>query len=372
MSTFDAAIIGGGLVGSAVAYGLARAGAGAVALVDEGDVAIRASRGNFALVWLQGKGDGMPRYAAWTRQSIELWSDFARELRDATGIEVCYAKPGGVHVCFDDREIAERRRLLERLKAQAEPPGYDFDILDRRALADRLPGLGPDVAGGTYCPHDGHCNSLRLFRALHRAFIQAGGRYLARRRVTDVRAVGDSFVVETAQGPLHAGRVVLAAGHGNAWLAPRLGMQAPVTPNRGQVMVTERFQPILPLPTALARQTNEGTIMLGDSKEDVGFDDRTTTATMREIADKARRAFPFLARARIVRVWGCIRIMPPDGFAIYDRSPDHPNAYAVSCHSGVTLAAVHARLLARWIAAGPLDSRVAAFSGRRFAVRKAA
>jgi hydrogen cyanide synthase HcnC len=63
----DVAVIGGGLVGSAVAWGLARAGA-SVTLLDEGDDALRASRGNFGLVWVQGKGDGMPEYADWTRR----------------------------------------------------------------------------------------------------------------------------------------------------------------------------------------------------------------------------------------------------------------------------------------------------------------
>jgi len=64
----DVAVVGGGLVGAAIAWGLARAGTRVVVL-DEGDVAFRASRGNFALVWVQSKGLGMPEYAAWTKLS---------------------------------------------------------------------------------------------------------------------------------------------------------------------------------------------------------------------------------------------------------------------------------------------------------------
>ena len=70
MEHYDAIVIGGGLVGSAIAYGLARAGLKA-ALLDEGDVAFRASRGNFGLVWVQSKGDGAPHYQRWTRQSAQ-------------------------------------------------------------------------------------------------------------------------------------------------------------------------------------------------------------------------------------------------------------------------------------------------------------
>src|SRR5262245_29669159 len=87
MQRYDAIVIGGGLVGSAIAYGLARAGL-KTALVDEGDVAFRASRGNFGLVWVQSKGDGAPHYQRWTRQSADEWPLIAEELATKTGISV--------------------------------------------------------------------------------------------------------------------------------------------------------------------------------------------------------------------------------------------------------------------------------------------
>src|SRR6266404_6386984 len=99
MRRFDAIVIGGGLVGTAIGYGLARAGLG-VALVDEGDVAYRASRGNFGLVWVQSKGLGAPHYQRWTRRSAEEWALLAAELGDRTGIAVGLQQPGGLQLCF--------------------------------------------------------------------------------------------------------------------------------------------------------------------------------------------------------------------------------------------------------------------------------
>src|SRR6266849_10187786 len=93
MRHFDAIVIGGGLVGMAIGYGLARAGL-AVALVDEGDVAYRASRGNFGLVWVQTKGLGAPHYQRWTRRSAAAWPIFAAELEERTGIAVRHHRPG--------------------------------------------------------------------------------------------------------------------------------------------------------------------------------------------------------------------------------------------------------------------------------------
>src|SRR5579864_666765 len=87
MQRFDAIVIGGGLVGSAIAYGLAREGL-KPALIDEGDVAFRASRGNFGLVWVQSKGLGAPHYQRWTRHSAEEWARFAAELGESTGIDI--------------------------------------------------------------------------------------------------------------------------------------------------------------------------------------------------------------------------------------------------------------------------------------------
>src|SRR6266568_2337899 len=87
MRRFDAIVIGGGLVGTAIGYGLARAGL-AVALLDEGDIAYRASRGNFGLVWVQTKGLGAPHYQRWTRASAAAWPGFAAELEERTGVAV--------------------------------------------------------------------------------------------------------------------------------------------------------------------------------------------------------------------------------------------------------------------------------------------
>ncbi|MDH3452432.1 MAG: FAD-binding oxidoreductase, partial [Gammaproteobacteria bacterium] len=81
------AVLGGGLVGMAIAHGLLRLGK-QVTVFDEGDVAFRASRGNFGLIWVQGKGADMPDYARWTRRSAALWPEFAQLLREQTGVAI--------------------------------------------------------------------------------------------------------------------------------------------------------------------------------------------------------------------------------------------------------------------------------------------
>lgn len=288
---YDAAVVGGGLVGSAIAWGLTRQGL-AVALLDEGDVAFRASRGNFALVWVQGKGDGQPAYTRWTRLSAAEWPRLRDALGEATGIETELHQPGGVHLCFSDAEIEERLALLEWLRQGAGNYGYEYRLIQGSELADMLPGIGPKVIGATWTPYDGHVNSLKLLHALHRAFVSAGGRYLPNARIAAATARPHDFRLGTPSGEILASRVVLAAGLGNRALAPLFGLAAPVVPNKGQVLVTERARQILPLPTTFIRQTGEGTIMLGDLKEDAGFDLSQSPDVMATIAARAVASFP--------------------------------------------------------------------------------
>ncbi|HTU52887.1 MAG TPA: FAD-dependent oxidoreductase [Acetobacteraceae bacterium] len=369
----EIAVIGGGLVGIAIGYGLARPGR-RVSVLDEGDRAFRASRGNFALVWVQGKGVGMPRYAAWTRHSSEVWAGFARELGEETGIDIAHRRPGGFALSLSEAELARRGALMERLMSQPGMEPYPYEFVGRNELRGTLPEIGPDVVGGYYCPLDGEVNSLRLLLALHTGFTRRGGTYAPGHAAARIAPQpGGGFRIETEGGAVAAERIVLAAGIGNARLAPMCGLRAAVRPQRGQVIVTEKAAPFLPYPMHTLRQTDEGGVMIGDSAEEAGADDaRVRLGILGVEAERAARIFPHIGRLNVVRTWSALRVMTDDGFPIYDQSEAYPGAFLCTCHSGVTLAAAHAMTLAPMIAAGTLDPGLSGFSARRFDVPEAA
>ena len=368
---YDVAVVGGGLVGAAIAWGLAREGC-RVALLDEGDRAVRASRGNFALVWVQSKGLGLAAYAGWTVRSSEAWAGFAAALKDETGLDVCFQRPGGFHLALSERELEARANRLKRLHNQPGIVDYKTEILDHGQVAKMLPGIGREVVGASYCPLDGHVNSLRLFRALHTAIHARGVRYLPSHRVESIAREGGAFRVATTQGDVRAGRVALAAGNANMRLAPMVGLAAPMKPERGQIVVTERLRPFLHYPVVTLRQTDEGTVMIGDSKEESVDPSGLTLGVSATEAERAVRQFPLLTNVNVVRTWSAIRVMTQDGFPIYDESETHPGAFVLCCHSGVTLAANHALTVAPMIARGALDRTVLApFGARRFHVQAA-
>ncbi|MEM5338182.1 NAD(P)/FAD-dependent oxidoreductase [Paraburkholderia azotifigens] len=359
----DVLVLGGGLVGSAVAWGLAREGA-RVTVLDQDDGALRASRGNFGLVWIQGKGYGLSPYARWSRSSAARWPSLADALLAETGIDVALRQPGGFHFCFSDDDLAERAKRLGTL--QRELGDYPYQLLDAREVRERLPAIGPDVIGASYTPMDGHVNPLKLLRALHAGMQRRGVKLVGGEEALRIAPESGGFAVQGKRGTYRAARVVLAAGLGNRVLAPHVGLHAPVAPNRGQVLISERVAPFLHYPTLNVRQTDEGTVQFGDSMEEVGFNDFTTTPVLSDIARRGVRAFPLLKNVRLVRTWAALRVYSPDGFPVYDESARHPGAFVVTCHSGVTLAAAHALRVAPWIAGGAMPDEIPAFTGNRF------
>lgn len=362
----DILIAGGGIVGMSLAYGLAREGR-RVTVLDEDDLSFRASRGNFALVWVQGKGVGMPCYARWTMRSAALWRSFASDLEAETGIAIAFEQRGGFSLYLQRQKLEAHMRALTGLMDKLGPEALAVELMDRKALERMLPAIGPDVVGGTYCRLDGHVNVLRLFGALHEACRRRGVSYRPGASVKAITSKDGSFLLSTTAGPFEAERVVLAAGLGNARLAPMVGLAANVSPQRGQIIVTEKLERFLDYPLSTLRQTDEGGVMIGASKEDAGFDIGTSVKVLNSLAADAVRMFPLLARAKVVRSWGALRVMTADGFPIYDASTQAPGAFLVTCHSGVTLAAAHALDLAPCLANHVLPLRFQPFSPRRFA-----
>lgn len=359
-------VIGGGVIGMAVAYGLARAGQ-TVTVLDQGDDVFRAARGNFGLVWVQGKGLNRPEYARWTVGSAKAWPAFATELAALSGVDLELSQIGGLRMGFSDEELAKRAGDMARIRDSIEE-AYPFEHLSATEVRERVPHSGPAVAGAIFSPLDGHVSPLRLLRALVQAFANLHGTLRTGETVEQLDFREGHFYAETAKATHIASRVVLAAGLGNRLLAPQVGLFAPVDPVRGQVIVTERLQPFLRYPTLHVRQTGEGVIQIGDSKEDVGFDERTTVPELAKMSSDAARYFPLLANVNVVRAWGALRVMTPDGYPIYEESRSCPGAFLVTCHSGITLAAQHAGDIADWIRGVSRPAGIQTFTAERFHV----
>ena len=326
---FDFLIIGGGVVGMAVAYGLLRRGQ-KVIMLDEGDDVLRASRGNAGLTWVQGKGVGMPRYAELSLQSSDAWPFFASELGERSGVPLEYSRRGGIDICFDVQEAEARMDSYRTLQASSPYLAryFQWEYLDRQALLTHLPGLGESIHGGTWSPHDGHCNPLLLLRALLTASLKMGLSYHPGCSVQHLESNRVGFTANTLGGNFSAERIIVA--------------------------------------TPQIRQTNNGSYLIGDTHEHAGLNRDATTSIMAQLAARGVRIYPHLNNAKIVRAWGALRVMTPDGFPLYESSKIYPGAYNINCHSGISLAAFHAEELAQALLNDRLSHEFSEFSSARF------
>jgi glycine/D-amino acid oxidase-like deaminating enzyme len=245
----DYAIIGGGIVGLSTAWGLLRRGL-RVTVLDGDDGAFRASRGNFGLVWVQSKGMNQPRYAQWSQTSAAAWAGLAAELSDATGHDLGLEQNGGYDLHFSEESLAETVSKYEILKEKLGGD-YPYEVLGHNALRREEPAIGPKVVGAILHHQDGHANPLKLLRALADDVRRLGGQVLNGKHVTQVDKP-DLFRISCADGTeVQARKIVLSAGLGAMSLGPTMGFKAPIRPQRGQVMITEKS---IALPLSRARR----------------------------------------------------------------------------------------------------------------------
>lgn len=369
---YDVIVAGAGMVGAAIAYGLAGQKQ-RVLMLDGADTDLRAAKANFGLVWVQGKGYADPEYQKLSLDAVNAWPAFAELLEAESGISLDYQPGGGLHFCLSDEELIARATRLEAWHAQIPELPSTVRILDRTELLRRYPTmrLGKDVAGASLGVQDGQVNPLRLLAAMQAAFQRRGGLLRNGRAVTAINPLpGGGFEVRSGDHIARAERVVIAAGLGSSALAKMVDLEVPLRPQRGQILVTERLMPVLPVPASGLRQTAEGTVMIGVTQEEVGYDMSTTSAAAVRMTRRALRILPDLGKARLVRQWSSLRVMTPDGNPIYASSPRYPGAEIATCHSGVTLASFHAGTYARALAFGALPDTLGVFHHERFNVPK--
>jgi len=364
LGQWDIAVIGGGLIGTAAALGMARDGA-RVLILDASDDSFRASRGNFGLVWVQSKGVNSRDYALWTRRAVREWRDLQDEILSLTGVETHYQNRLGLHLCYGAAEFEKRQAMVTRINDH-DLPGDDTRMIDRQEVEAIIPGVGAGVSGASISSSDGACHSLALYRGLSLAAQAAGAKLISNTRVERIEPMGAGYRVLASDISLRADKILIAAGLATNELAKPLGFPAMVVPQKGQILVTERAKPMLPVVTSSLRQTPEGTILIGDTKEDSEFDDSSTSGGIAQLARRAVSLLPAMKGLRIVRSWAALRVLTTDGNPVYDESPDYPGVFVATTHSGVTLAPAHRGPLAQWILNGQKPPEFASFGAQRF------
>ncbi|HUB41235.1 MAG TPA: FAD-binding oxidoreductase [Streptosporangiaceae bacterium] len=364
--TYDVVVVGAGIVGSACAYFLARAGL-TVAVVERGTVASGTTGAGEGNILLSDKEPGPELELA--RLSNRLWRELGAELGPAAELE----PKGGLVVAAGP----EQRKPLDAFAAAQAAAG----VQTRRVSADELPELEPHLAaglaGGVFYPEDMQVQPMMAAALLLRLARDLGADVHPRTEVTGVQtAAGRVSGVRTSHGALAAGQVVNAAGPWAGELAAMAGRRLPVLPRRGFIVVTE------PLPVLIRHKvytadyvanvasgsagletstviegTAGGTILIGASRERVGFDRSSSLRVVGLLAGQAMRLFPVLAEARAIRFYRGFRPYCPDHLPVIGADDRLPGLLHACGHegAGVGLAPATGQLIAQ-IATGQAPS----------------
>ncbi|WP_338673543.1 FAD-dependent oxidoreductase [Streptomyces sp. SCSIO 30461] len=379
----DAVIIGAGVVGAACAYYAGRAGL-AVAVVDRGSVAGGTTGAGEGNLLVSDKEVGPELDLALL--SVRLW----RELAEVLPPDTEYEPKGGLVVAPDETALGALRAFAERQRGAG--------VTACEVPADRLhelePHLAPGLAGGFHYPQDAQIQPARAAARLLAAAREHGAVIRLGEEVTGVLTAPDGAVrgVRTARGGLLAPAVVNAAGTWGGAVARIAGTELPVLPRRGFVLVTE------PLPrvvrhkvyaadyiadvasgsaalqsSAVVEGTPAGPVLIGATRERVGFDRSLSREALRRLAGQARELFPVLADLRVLRAYHGFRPYLPDHLPVIGPDPRVPGLLHACGHegAGIGLAPATGLLIAGVLGGGQQELDLKPFRPDRFSERAA-
>jgi D-hydroxyproline dehydrogenase subunit beta len=375
----DVAVVGAGVVGAACALALARDGA-RVLLCDRGPVAggtSSACEGN-VLAWDKELDRELPL----ALRSAELWARLAAELPDPFE----YDRKGSV-------VVAETPGELEATWARAEalaPLGVAGVPLDAAALRAEEPQCAEDLPGGVLYPGDAQLEPRLATLALARAAVAAGAELRTDLAVEGLARGDDGRVtaLRTPDGERPCGAVVVAAGVWTPQLLASCGLQVPIRPRKGHIVVLERshlrfarklseagYVDAVEADSAalqvamVVESTASGTVLLGSSRQLEGFDREVDLHVAAGVARRAARFFPGLAGARALRTYAGLRPFSPDHLPVIGAPAAAPNLCVATGHegAGIGLAPATAELVAAWHAGIEPPLPAAWFSPDRFA-----
>ena len=357
-------VVGAGIVGCAIAHELASRGA-RVHVVDPrgtGQGATRASAGMLA-PHIEGHAAALLRLGVC---SLDLYDAFIARVRADSPLPFEYDRSGSLQVAFNDHEIAALREIATRLTTS----GIRHELLDGQAARRLEPALSAAVVAALFIPAHGFVTTSALTLALADAAVRRGVRFTTA-AVTSMRETTQGVEVTTPGDVIGGDAVVLAAGSwsASAW---RDRVTPPVRPIRGQLVHLR----------ADARATSrivwgsacylvpweDGSVLVGATVEDVGFDERATVSGVRRLLDGAATVLPRLAEATFHDVRVGLRPMTPDELPIIGRASAHRGILYATGHyrNGVLLAPLTAVAVAELLLTGKEPPELALTRPARF------
>lgn len=354
----DVLVIGGGIVGSATAYHLARRGA-SVTLLEANELAYGATGRNLGYIWVHTRRAG---------PELDLVMHLRRELDglpEELGADFGLRTEGGLLYVHTEEQLTTLREFV----AQRQADSVDIRLLDGHEARSLAPILPDTVIGASFCPLDAQMESSRYVRAFAAAAERAGAKVVEGTPVRSFKRDGTRVTgVLTDDGAITPGRVVVATGAWTPSLLEGLGVDMPIFPMRLQIVQTEpmarQLGPVLYGPGAVKQylifrelpsfspdawandaetrhgmalleavcQRNDGSYLLGCAMDYPGFVWEPDLAGVALVTESLPAIMPALRGASFARAWAGVLPYTADNLPIVDALPGFDNVYIAAGH----------------------------------------
>lgn len=367
-SPSDIIVVGAGIVGCAIAHELASRGA-SVEIVDERPVGMGATQASAGVLapYIEA-AEGSPLLDL-TVRSLGLFDGFVERVTAESGVAIPYRRTGTIDIAANDEEWRALQATADRL-ARLDVPAV---MMDAAAVRDEEPHLADGAVGGLLIESHGFVAATDLTRALAIAARRRGAQLIERSRVRSITRRNGDMIVDTNRGSLTSSAVVLCAGSWSGEIAIEgVSATVPVRPVRGQLLHLGWTGTPLRRVTWSSRcylvPWEDGTLLVGATVEDAGFDERTTVAGVRDLLDAACAIVPRAWSAGFLAARVGLRPATADDLPVIGPSAIVPNLMYATGHyrNGVLLAPLTAQLVADAMLENRTDASLGPVSPSRF------
>ncbi len=359
-------VVGGGIIGCAVAYYLQKAGA-SVVLLERGGIGGEASGAAAGMLIAPAAAAAPGPFRDLCLASLHIYPQTIAEVQAESGIDVECLK-SGILVLAETPEMAP---LIQAHAGRQDGSGRRTEWVEGEVLRLLEPALSGHVVGAAYSPDEQHVNPGLMTQAFARTAQRLGADLRPGQTVSGFLGRGPRLKgVRTGAGELMADAVVLAAGPWTGGLSGRLGTRFRTPPMRGQ-MIAYRSTAVRHavwgdegylVPKA------RGFLFAGATVEDIGFRNRTTVRGIASLRRMASGLVPGLRHAEVASTWAGLRPGSSDGWPVIGRLPKRENVYVAAGHfrNGILLAPITGKLVSQLVLEGRTDPLLAAFRAERF------
>jgi sarcosine oxidase subunit beta len=379
----DVVVIGGGLIGTSITYHLSKLGAKVILLEKEG-IASGSSSGCEGGIFLQTKKPSL--YLKLALRSAKRFDILEEEL----DFKLEYVKRGGMLIIRNEEEL---KVMKSRLEKQREI-GLEVSLLDKKQAKEMEPELSDKILGATFSAMDGRINPMYLCHAFTKAAQRLGASIFTHTKVIAIKKNKKRIVaVKTVNGDILTETVVNTAGVYAPEIGKMVNLNIPIKPRRGQLLVTEIVPQLVYSQVTEAKYIalkynpkiaeeedgagagagtihpiQEGNILIGSTREFVGYDTRNTFKELNMLARNAINLIPRLKDVKIIRTYAGLRPYTADGFPILGKVKEVEGFIMAAGHEGdgIALSPITGELIAQLIVDGDTTFPLEEFRLERF------